>query len=306
MKALDEQEKQLQAEREKLDKEKSVFQRIKSENAKPGSANNNEEILELNVGGKVFTTLRKTLVQNKDSVLAQLCTGKNQQARDKDGRIFIDRSPKTFALILEYLRTDVLPIAFSTTAQEKEFQKDLEFYSLGPTFTPFHAVWSEIHKSQDLQVRDNGKTVEVIGEDGDHTIVIGDQKIMHGIVNVTVQVTIPRPNRYSFGVLPELPPNFNRGFGYKNGMLGWGLHDHTESLGIFCQTQLVAKATGGYVTGDYVTLTVDVDRGDLSFKVNGMKVSELLNCEIIQLGVYVAATLFNKGTIWQLVPQSSQ
>ncbi|KAA6362735.1 MAG: hypothetical protein EZS28_041739, partial [Streblomastix strix] len=131
-----------------------------------------------------------------------------------------------------------------------------------------------------------------------------DEKIMHGIVNVTVKVTIPRPNRYSFGVIPDLPSKFNSGFGYKSGMLGWGLHDHSGSLGIFYQTQRVAEATGGYVTGDYVTLTVDVDRGDLSFKVNGKKVSELLNCEIIQLGVFIAVTLFNKGAIWQIVPQS--
>ena len=151
------------------------------------------------------------------------------------------------------------------------------------------------------------------GDDGDHVILIGDRKLTRGVVSVTVLVTIPRPNRYSFGILPDLPPTYNRGFAYKNGLIGWGLHDHTGSEGIFCQSQLVASSSSGYTTNDkvslltsyplsssilQVTITVDADRGNLTFKVNGTKCAEFLN---IKLGVYIAATLFNKGAKWTII-----
>ena len=113
-------------------------------------------------------------------------------------------------------------------------------------------AWSKIHKSPGLTLSDNGKTVKVTGEDGDHTILIGDKKITRGAVQVSVRVIIPRPNRYCIGVLPQIPETFNRGFGYKNGLIGWGLHDHAGSKGIFCQNQQVAESTLGYSSGDVV------------------------------------------------------
>ncbi|KAA6354427.1 MAG: hypothetical protein EZS28_050046, partial [Streblomastix strix] len=90
-------------------------------------------------------------------------------------------------------------------------------------------------------------------------------------------------------------------FAYKPGVVGWGLHDHTGSLGIFLQTQQVAPSTLGYATNDLVTMTVDVDRGNLFYKVNGVKCAELLNCEMFQKGVWLAATLYNKGATWVII-----
>ncbi|KAH7825254.1 putative BTB/POZ domain-containing protein KCTD8/12/16 [Monocercomonoides exilis] len=302
MRNLDMQRKQLQRDKEAFEEQKRRFENRKAEHAKISVIKKlDEEVVELNVGGKLFTTLKTTLMKQETSLLAQMISGKKQVVRDKDGRIFLDRNPEMFSMILEFLRTDSLPVAFISPAEEKTFHSELDFFSLGPSTVPFVAVWNPHLKSKGLELRDDGKTVEVVGEDGDHTIIIGDRKITSGVVSITVQVVIPRPNRYSFGVLPDIPPHFNRGFGYKNGVLGWGLHDHTGSLGIFCQTQLVAPSTLGYSTGDLVTLTVDVDRGNLFFKVNGIRCAELLNCEVIKLGVYIGATLFNKGAVWKIV-----
>ncbi|KAA6362853.1 MAG: hypothetical protein EZS28_041621, partial [Streblomastix strix] len=132
-------------------------------------------------------------------------------------------------------------------------------------------------------------------------ILHNNVKITKGCVTVTVKVHIPRPNRYSFGVLLDLPAQYNVGFAYKTGVMGYGLHDHTGSLGIFCQTQLVAPSSLGYATNDLVTMTVDVDRGNLIYKVNGVKCAELLSCELIKRGVYIAATLYNKGASWTII-----
>jgi hypothetical protein len=64
------------------------------------------DIVNFNVGGKVFTTTRETLVSDQDSLLAQMLDGRSTTAvRDENGAYFIDRDPDTFAAVLEFLRT---------------------------------------------------------------------------------------------------------------------------------------------------------------------------------------------------------
>jgi hypothetical protein len=48
-------------------------------------------------------------------------------------------------------------------------------------------------------------------------------------------------------------------------------------------------------------MILDVDNGNLIYKVNGTKCAELLNNETIKKGGYPAVTLFNKGSCWKIV-----
>lgn len=64
--------------------------------------------LEINVGGRVFTTRRSTLAAVQGSMLAELF-GERSTAfltapRDHDGRVFLDRDAESFAHVLDYLR----------------------------------------------------------------------------------------------------------------------------------------------------------------------------------------------------------
>ncbi|XP_031625520.1 BTB/POZ domain-containing protein KCTD12-like [Contarinia nasturtii] len=72
----------------------------------------NDEIIELNVGGVHYTTTRKTLTSDKNSRLAELFDENNQSSssfmKDAKGRYFIDRDGDTFRFILDYLRDDVI------------------------------------------------------------------------------------------------------------------------------------------------------------------------------------------------------
>ncbi|KAA6379529.1 MAG: hypothetical protein EZS28_024943, partial [Streblomastix strix] len=181
----------------------------------------------------------------------------------------------------------VLPTEFQSKSLERAFHQDMDYFSLG-----------QRHKSNALTVKDDGNTVIVSGDDGDHIILLSDKKLVQGTATVTVQVNIPRPNRYALGVLPEFPESFDKCFAYRNGVSGWGLHDHNGSMGIYFQLTQAAKSTLGFVTNDLVTMTVDVEKGNLFFKVNGISCAELLDCDGIKKGVYLAATLFNKGAIW--------
>ncbi|XP_060557427.1 BTB/POZ domain-containing protein KCTD14-like isoform X2 [Ruditapes philippinarum] len=75
-------------------------------------ANNYDEddtIIELNVGGKIFSTLKCTLAREKDSLLAKMINGKSTTKLDNSGRYFFDCNPDIFCHILEYLRFGKYP-----------------------------------------------------------------------------------------------------------------------------------------------------------------------------------------------------
>ena len=68
-----------------------------------------DKIVELNVGGSLFTTSLTTLRQYREtSMLAAMFdpdSGRPPPLQDSNGAYFIDRDPKVFAIILGYLRT---------------------------------------------------------------------------------------------------------------------------------------------------------------------------------------------------------
>lgn len=78
----------------------------------------NSFIIEINVGGSIFSTLRSTITRkilkpktndNKieyypNNYLDELLSGHNVAKYDEEGRLFIDEDPKNFQIILNYLR----------------------------------------------------------------------------------------------------------------------------------------------------------------------------------------------------------
>lgn len=66
-------------------------------------------VIELNVGGRHFTTSLLTLTKNKETMLAAMFSGNYQAIQDKDGRYFIDADGENFVHVLNYLRYGELP-----------------------------------------------------------------------------------------------------------------------------------------------------------------------------------------------------
>lgn len=88
-----------------------------------------DEIIELNVGGVHYTTTKKTLTSDKSSRLAEFF-GDDNQSKDAEGRIFIDRDGILFRYILDYLRDD--EIQFPDGFREKRrLIKEAEYFKLG-------------------------------------------------------------------------------------------------------------------------------------------------------------------------------
>ena len=61
-------------------------------------------VVTLNVGGHIFVTKRTTLVQENDSMLSAMFSGRYNLEQDLQGKYFIDRDGTHFGHILNYLR----------------------------------------------------------------------------------------------------------------------------------------------------------------------------------------------------------
>ena len=79
------------------------------------------QVLELNVGGRLFVTTRATLCRDSNSMLAKMFSEESELPpayRDSQGRFFIDRDGKYFNTILSYLREQPFDIPTSRSARE--------------------------------------------------------------------------------------------------------------------------------------------------------------------------------------------
>ncbi|KAF4532204.1 hypothetical protein B566_EDAN002267 [Ephemera danica] len=89
----------------------------------------NGDIVHLNVGGTRFSTSRQTLLCVPDSFFTSLLCGRISSVRDEMGYIFIDRDPKLFSTILNYLRTRDIDF---NNCDIQALRHEAEYYGLGP------------------------------------------------------------------------------------------------------------------------------------------------------------------------------
>lgn len=82
------------------------------------------EIVHLNVGGTRFSTSQQTLTWNPNTFFTSLLSGRISSHKDESGAIFIDRDPKLFSVILNFLRTKEIQLRhvdLSALRHEAEF-----------------------------------------------------------------------------------------------------------------------------------------------------------------------------------------
>ena len=97
---LDESERKLMMRMDELNQKKHEITQ------KYGNADaNDDDIVEINAGGKIIAAKRATLTQLEGTRLETICNGRwdKKLQRDNDGRIFLDVNPKCFQAIVDYL-----------------------------------------------------------------------------------------------------------------------------------------------------------------------------------------------------------
>ncbi|CAB4008289.1 BTB POZ domain-containing KCTD3 isoform X1 [Paramuricea clavata] len=87
------------------------------------------EIVQLNVGGRRFSTSTQTLIWVPDSFFSSLLSGRIESIKDETGAIFIDRDPDAFVPILNFLRTKELDLR---GLDLKVVKHEAEFYGITP------------------------------------------------------------------------------------------------------------------------------------------------------------------------------
>ncbi|CAB0029078.1 unnamed protein product [Trichogramma brassicae] len=87
------------------------------------------DIVHLNVGGTRFSTSRQTLSWIPDSFFTALLSNRIASRRDESGALFIDRDPKIFSVILNYLRTKDIDL---TGVNIRTLKHEAEFYGITP------------------------------------------------------------------------------------------------------------------------------------------------------------------------------
>jgi len=87
-----------------------------------------EQIITLNVGGTTFSTQHKTLM-SVPSLLKAMFSGRLELFPLEDGSYFIDRDPKLFRYIINYLRSGVVTWP-SNEKQKKMIMEEFDFFNI--------------------------------------------------------------------------------------------------------------------------------------------------------------------------------
>jgi BTB/POZ domain-containing protein KCTD8/12/16 len=87
-------------------------------------------VVELNVGGVHYTTKRKTLLSEPDTLLHEIFSGSsNDTIKDAKGRVFIDRDGVLFRYILDYLRDSAISLPEGFREKER-LKKEAEHFRI--------------------------------------------------------------------------------------------------------------------------------------------------------------------------------
>lgn len=86
-------------------------------------------VVDVNVGGQKFTTLRQTLCSIPGSFLEAIFSGRHRTLVH-NGAIFIDRNPRYFEMILDWLRSPTAARVASLPLTDTLFHEELEYYGL--------------------------------------------------------------------------------------------------------------------------------------------------------------------------------
>jgi hypothetical protein len=127
-------------EKEKLQKEKDTMDSIVA-----SSNVSNDDIIEINTGGKIIEALRSTLTLAPDTMFSYMFSGRWEESlkRDTNGRVFLDHDPELIEIIVNHLRAKKIenqskPVKSPKIPDGKKdkFESLLHYFGLTDFFYP--------------------------------------------------------------------------------------------------------------------------------------------------------------------------
>ena len=154
------------------DKKDKLQKEIDTMNSIVAAAANvsDDDIIEINAGGKIIAVLRSTLILVPNTVFAYMFSGRWEESlkRDSNGRVFLNNDPELIELIVNYLRTKAIadPSSNKATAgpeipkgKEEAFEVLLNYYGLTDFFYPPSVSYSlDINNIDVVQPNDGSNT----------------------------------------------------------------------------------------------------------------------------------------------------
>ena len=243
---------------------------------------NDDDLIDLNVGGTKLTTTRSTLCQIEGSLLASMFSGRWEDniKRDKDGAVFFDFNPHHFILILDYLRVKKIktpenppPLPKVPEDQSESFRSLLQYLGLSNEISPpSKTTPSEKFNSCSSGVTlEEGGQVAVHNQTGEYEYVFGENLYSQGTVNLKLRleslrnintwmfvgVTKASVNQSLASVSDRVSCRWSGSYGWVLGSLGGSVWQNGS--GTMDQTlKNVSKQ------GDTVKLVLECEAGKLS------------------------------------------
>ena len=243
-----------------------------------------DDIINLNVGGKKMTTKRSTLCQVKGSLFSSMFSGRweTSLARDEDGRIFFDFNPQHFVLILDYLRGKAIatpenpvPLPKVPDDQVRSFNNLIEYLGLSDEIVPAPIAPDEIVPapiaplekfnlhSRGVTLQEGG-TVAVHDATRGHKYVLGNNVYRQGIVRRKLKIESFQNNTWMLvgmvkgDVVPQSDNSYNWPGSYAWALGGTGQLYENGKYAIGNTLKNLSKQ------GDTVELVLDCDAAKLS------------------------------------------
>ena len=261
-KIIEEDRKEMKAEVKAFNAEKQRMKEIEV---------NNDDIVQLNVGGQKFTTTRFTLRQVNGSLLATMFSRnwKHGLKRDQDGAVVLDFNPEHFGWILNYLRAmkistpEKLPIFRKVPNDEiKNFNILLKYLGLADEIVPVQNERFHM-RSSIVSLQENGR-VAVHDSTKGHSYVLEENVHKHGTVRFKLKLESFQNNYWMFvGILKaDVVPRSVYPYSW-TGTYGWVLG---SSGSMFKNGVNQGRGSWNKLSkqGDTVSLILDCDSGKLS------------------------------------------
>ena len=102
---------------------------------------NKNEIIQLNIGGKVFATKIETLLSLKDTLFYKMILSKKIDLKEE---IFFDRSPKMFPYILDFIRYKKINYKRFSSHELNALRIEADYYEITEIYEYLEAMCQEI------------------------------------------------------------------------------------------------------------------------------------------------------------------